>query len=77
MKSFFFLLFITSNLITMQKPNCFYAHQKFLAMISSCEQRTGWYGLEPIELRQQCIAILFDKFKQECQEETASRVITK
>lgn len=77
MKSIFIFLFLASYTSAMQTPNCFYAHQKFLAMISSCEQRTGWYGLEPIELRQQCIAILFDKFKQECQEETTSKVITK
>ncbi len=57
----------------MKAPNCYFAHQKFLAMISSCEQRTCWFGLEAIEQRQQCVNKLFEKFRTECSEEESAQ----
>lgn len=56
----------------MQTPNCFYAHQKFLAMIKTCKHHP--YGSnaiveKDIKLRQECIEEIFKLFQKECLEE--------
>ena len=73
MKSIFLFLFVASNLFSMQQiPNCFYAHQKFLAMIQTCKHKAGssiLFEEREVEKRQECIAEFFKQFQKECLDE--------
>lgn len=76
MKSIFLFLFLAPNIFAMQTPNCFYAHQKFHAMIQTCKHKAGSSLLieeREVKKRQQCIEEIFKQFQQECIHEEQAR----
>ena len=79
MKNIFLILFIASNITAMQAPNCFYAHQKYLAMITTCKHtwHYTWINKDEVNKRQECVEIIFNQFKKECQEESAQKETAK
>lgn len=76
MKSIFLFLFIAFNLAAMKAPNCYFAHQKFLAMIKTCKHHNWPHEAideKDVKQRQECVDAIFKQFQQECIHEEQAR----
>lgn len=56
----------------MKEPNCYFAQQKFLALITTCKHHEWPHetiSKEDIKQRQECVNTIFKQFQKECLEE--------